>query len=45
MAGGNAILLNPRKRKHGLKYDKRVKECLAAHERISAAAVLSLLSA
>ncbi|KAJ7864278.1 hypothetical protein B0H14DRAFT_3443627 [Mycena olivaceomarginata] len=31
--------------KHGLKYDKRVKECLAAHERISAAAVLSLLSA
>ncbi|KAJ7771202.1 hypothetical protein B0H14DRAFT_3509151 [Mycena olivaceomarginata] len=45
MARGDAILLNPRKWKHGLKYDKRVKECLAAHERISAAAVLSLLSA
>ncbi|KAJ7830498.1 hypothetical protein B0H14DRAFT_2593250 [Mycena olivaceomarginata] len=44
IAQGDANLLNPRKWKHGLKYDKRAKECLAAHEQISAAAVLSLLS-
>ncbi|KAJ7747093.1 hypothetical protein B0H14DRAFT_3514140 [Mycena olivaceomarginata] len=44
IARGDVNLLNPRKWKHGLKYKKRVKECLAAHERISAAAVLSLLS-